>query len=316
MFRPRIAGLVSVVLYAAVMGVSAVTAQEATTVTLEPSQDTSIYSEDGGLSNGAGPFLFSGGTGPKGGGADRRALLAFDIAVVVPEGATVTDVELFLTANRTVGGSVPFALHRVLGEWGEGSSDSGTPGGLGAEAAANDATWSHRLYDTETWRNVGGDFEPEVSAETNVTGVGGYAWSSEGLVDDVQRWLEDPASNFGWILIGEEEALRVAKRFGSREGDESDRPTLRVTYIVGAQSDAEEGAKSEETPTPTPTPTAASSPTTPPPTGDVEIPGIVLLALATLGAGLVVGGIAMASTGRDLGARTVHLASIVANKSS
>ncbi len=51
-------------------------------------------------------------------------------------------------------------------------------------------------------------------------------------MSDVQTWLDSPATNFGWIVIGKEQALTTAKRFGSREGTPVLRPSLTVTYCL------------------------------------------------------------------------------------
>ncbi len=46
---------------------------------------------------------------------------------------------------------------------------------------------------------------------------------------DVQGWLGQPASNFGWILIGDESGSQSAKRFDSlQSGVLSQRPLLLV----------------------------------------------------------------------------------------
>jgi hypothetical protein len=48
---------------------------------------------------------------------------------------------------------------------------------------------------------------------------------------DVNAWLNDASSNYGWILIGEEGVKQSAKRYSSRESaEEADRPTLTIHY--------------------------------------------------------------------------------------
>jgi hypothetical protein len=48
---------------------------------------------------------------------------------------------------------------------------------------------------------------------------------------DVQEWLSDPATNFGWLVRGDESGPRTVRRFDSRESDvQSHRPTLTVFY--------------------------------------------------------------------------------------
>jgi hypothetical protein len=122
------------------------------------------------------------------------------------------------------------ALHRVLSPWSEGTSAAS--GGGGAPAVAGDATWLHTLFDTQFWRAPGGDFEPDPSGFTAVGSPGVYVWgSTPALEADVQSWLDEPSSNHGWLLTGNEKIRTTAKRFASRENPVEDmRPQLIVVY--------------------------------------------------------------------------------------
>jgi spore coat protein A len=65
---------------------------------------------------------------------------------------------------------------------------------------------------------------------------GFYSWSSTGLVADVQLWMTNASTNFGWIIRGDESTTKSAKRFDSREnGISSQRPVLRVGFIPPAE---------------------------------------------------------------------------------
>ncbi|MCA9730104.1 MAG: multicopper oxidase domain-containing protein, partial [Candidatus Eisenbacteria bacterium] len=61
-----------------------------------------------------------------------------------------------------------------------------------------------------------------------------YSWSSPGMVADLQGWVDDPSSNFGWVMIGQETGMvTTQKRFASRENtNTSYRPVLEITYSV------------------------------------------------------------------------------------
>lgn len=50
--------------------------------------------------------------------------------------------------------------------------------------------------------------------------------STPGLVADVQVWLQTPAQNPGWTLIGDEQSLQSAKRLTRRHVDPA---TARAT---------------------------------------------------------------------------------------
>lgn len=203
----------------------------ADTVTLAPVRDNTLYEDAAGsFSNGIGDHLFAGSTARR---SVRRALLGFDIATQVPAGATVTGVSLTLHVSRTITGSQAVALHRGLSEWGEGTSDAFGEEGTGAASTPNDATWIHTFFNTEFWTTAGGDFAATPSATQNVEGPGFYTWTSTPeLVADVQTWLDDPTTDFGWVVVGTEEP-GAAKRFDSREIDDASlRPTLVITFTL------------------------------------------------------------------------------------
>jgi hypothetical protein len=66
----------------------------------------------------------------------------------------------------------------------------------------------------------------------DVGSFGPVTWTSTPrVVQDVQGWIANPASNFGWAVIGNETTLATAKEFNSREGF-SGRPALTITYSV------------------------------------------------------------------------------------
>ncbi|MBK9128461.1 MAG: DNRLRE domain-containing protein [Phycisphaerales bacterium] len=210
------------------------TASWADQVQLSAAKDNTLYQDNtGGLSNGVGENIFAGRTFS---GSLRRAVIAFDLSSI-PAGSTINSVELRLFMNKTRVAGAAVRVHRLLGDWGEGASDADGEEGAGGPAAPGDATWIHRFYDTQFWSGPGGDFAASPSATTTVTFLGSYNWSGPGMVADVQGWLDNPGSNFGWILIGPEN-VQSAKRFSSRESlVASDRPRLTVNFTpppVGA----------------------------------------------------------------------------------
>ncbi len=200
------------------------------TVELAASKDNTLYeSQVGASSNGAGQGLFAGKTNNN---VRRRALVQFDISGAVPTGATIESVELTLTVNRTVTQLQPFTVHRVTSDWGEGASDAAANEGRGIAAQPGDATWLHTFSPDQSWQTPGGDFLSTASGQINIIANGDYTWpSSPSLVADVQAWVDDPGSNFGWIVIGDEAEQKSAKRFASREfTSASDRPKLVITF--------------------------------------------------------------------------------------
>ncbi len=204
-------------------------------VQLTPMKDNTLYQDPDGLwSNGAGQHLFAGRTAQVQNSV-RRALLAFDVAGAIPPGATINSVTLRLNMSMTISGPQEMTLHRVVSNWGEGASDAFGNEGSGAPAEAGDATWRHTFFDTQFWGGPGGDFVAAPSAMAVVDQFGPYTWgSTSGMVGDVQGWLDNPAANFGWVLIGNEAVSVTAKRFDSRENPvPENRPVLIVDYTPG-----------------------------------------------------------------------------------
>lgn len=200
-------------------------------VDLSPTRDNTLYeSSTGSLSNGAGATFFVGRTNFS--DSVRRALLAFDVAGEVPVGSTITAVTLTLNMSKTISGPQTLTLHRVLSDWGEGGSVAGSGGGGGVSADTGDATWIHTFFDSSLWAAPGGDFESAESASRVVDSIGVYSWqTTTQLVADVQAWLDDPQSNLGWIIFGNEASSPSAKRFNSREHPASGtRPLLTVEF--------------------------------------------------------------------------------------
>lgn len=208
----------------------------AQTVQLNPARDNTLYENaTGSLSNGAGATLYAGKTGSNNQYLRRRAAMAFDLTSI-PTGSTITAASLTVQVTRSNGTlNETFTLNPLTADWGEGSSNAGSPGGAGAASAVGDATWIHRFYNTNTWATPGGDFASTVSASQAIAGAGTYVFSSAQMIADLQGWLDNPAGNFGWIVRGDEtlpDGTLAAKEFASRENlNAAFRPTLSVSYV-------------------------------------------------------------------------------------
>jgi len=202
----------------------------AETVTIEATRDTTLIEDpDGALANGAGPAFFVGHTGQSVGGI-RRALIFFDVASAVPDGAILEHVALTLHLSQDASPPSVVEIHPLLTDWGEGVSSSG--GGHGADAEPGDATWIHAFFDDTFWVHDGGDFMGRASASQEIDAAGFYTWEdTPHLLNDVRLWLYAPERNFGWILIGDEVHLHFTTRFDSRESATPYfRPLLTIVY--------------------------------------------------------------------------------------
>ena len=228
----RYFGLYSVVSLACAL------AAHADTATFTPDKDNTLIQDAvGTLSNGAGQQLFVGRTNQIGNIEIRRALMHFNLSSL-PAGANVTSASLRLVGESNNNGARTLVLHRLLQDWGQGTSNSA---GRGAPATSNDATWIYRFYNptsptsSPTWTTPGGSFSSTNTASALCPASGGAFTftSTSALLSDVNFWLANPASNFGWELIGDESGPKTAKIIYSREfSTAANRPTLTVTYTV------------------------------------------------------------------------------------
>jgi hypothetical protein len=214
------------------LGCVGVRSASAAIIVINPSKDNTLYEYDpaeGDMSNALGLHFFAGETGM---GELRRGVVAFDIAGHIPPGSTITAVSLSMNVSRVpVDTAYTVELHKLLADWGEGTSDAPGEEGDGAPVTSNDATWRHRFFDTIFWTNEGGDFSATVSASQSVGPIGPYTWTSAQMIADVQSWLDNPGSNFGWLMLGDESTIATAKRFDTRES--ASPPVLTIQFIPG-----------------------------------------------------------------------------------
>jgi len=207
-------------------------------VALWPDRDNTLVEiEDGSLSLGLSEFIFAGRVGLHGGGAKlRRGLIRFDIASSIPALATIVAVELHVTCALTNTGPHHVELRSALQGWGEGTSNGF--GGAGAPATPGDATWLHTFWPDQFWASTGGDCAEAPSGVAEIGYPGAYVFATApGMVSDVQSWLDEPSTNHGWLIMGDEPFIQSVKAFASRENPiVEQRPVLMVTYVAGQAS--------------------------------------------------------------------------------
>ncbi len=207
------------------------------TITLDPIKDATLYSNaEGFLANGSGEFNFIGRTGSRGGGSPRRGLMEFDLSSI-PAGATVTGATLTMHVNWFRGGALNISLYPMLASWMEGTANAGGGefggGGGGSASTEGDVTWIHRWLGGPMWTTPGGDFAASAAATTAVSGAGFYNWSGDGMVANIQAWLDAPSGNFGWMMKAPETAVGNTKRFDARESaNAAFRPRMEITYTI------------------------------------------------------------------------------------
>lgn len=218
------------------------------TTSIVASKDNSIFQSAVNNSAGGAAGIFSGANAN---GSPRRGLIAFDVAGNVPQGAIIIELQLTMYLGNA-GSALPqsIGLHRLTADWGEGTAGSSSPtvggSGNGSAASPGDATWNQRFFGSTNWTSAGatGDFA-SVASTTTIVGNAldtPYHWfQSTAMRDDVQGWLDNPGSNFGWAVINSNETTSGSVRaFYSRSATQNStggtlnpdfRPMLTITYI-------------------------------------------------------------------------------------
>ena len=200
-------------------------------ISLESNRHGTLYETDGSaVANGLGQHLFAGVTNQN---FRRRGLLDFDLSPLAGQSIDILSVTLRLHMSQTGTGPESIGLHRVLSDWGVGTTDAGGGEGGGGPATPGSATWTHSFWDVTPWQTAGGDFDALASASSLVNGVGFYDWTSSGLISDLEGMLAGETQDFGWILLGNETASGTTKRFDSMNISTAEfRPELLVEYAA------------------------------------------------------------------------------------
>jgi len=153
-------------------------------------------------------------------GAPRnRGLIRFSLTDI-PTNATMTGATLRLVSTAGQRPALAHGLHRLLKNWNEA-----------------EATWNNRLTAT-AWGAPGAQADDDYLAAPSATAPidmppATNFFSSAGMTADLQLWLSDSATNFGWIIIAVGNQLGSGKQVGSRENlDTNLWPVLTVDYTL------------------------------------------------------------------------------------
>jgi hypothetical protein len=198
----------------------------AATVTLNPVADAYIrqFDPDRTLGDyGSEPSLVSGALGSRAQFEVRRALLRFDLSQI-PAGAVVSSATLKITVVMVpmTPNNSTFDIKLVLQSWTESGVSWNSRSGAGTPWQVPGATGSGDSAST-----------PSSFVAVGSANFTDYTFSSmAGLVADVQGWINDSSSNFGWLLMSEDEVTpQTARRFGARE-DPAHPPVLTINYSL------------------------------------------------------------------------------------
>jgi hypothetical protein len=232
---------------AAMLSLVALSAQPASLI-LTPAADTTMIEVAPTNSNGGQDFF---NTGTTQNGTRNRGIMRFDLDSL-PANAVILSASVVISVVKLPAepaAAAPFSLHRMFRDWGEGTNTGILNIGQGSPASPGDATWTHAQFNTNAWAAPGGvpgvDFAGFESGSAFIYDIGGSPYTlgpTAELAADVQDWTQNPASNFGWLFLCDDEATRfTAKRFGARENPNPDaRPQLILSYLIPPHVDRTE----------------------------------------------------------------------------
>jgi hypothetical protein len=178
-----------------------------------------------------------------------RALTRFDFSSL-PTNSVILSAVLQIEVTRHPDeppNNTTFGLHRMLRPWGEGNkAPAGQQAGKGLPASPGEATWECAFHPTNAWTVPGGapdvDYSSVESSSQFIYGTGDSPYRFETtpeLVADITAWVENPAANFGWMLLCNEESVNfTARRFSTREDVLNSPPFLEVEYLVPPRFDS------------------------------------------------------------------------------
>jgi len=214
----------------------------AATQTLRASDDTFINQGNPGNNNGASLSIF---TGTDGHGGLMRGLVRFAMPPGLQGRAVVTAVSLTMTVEAlgdgTAGAAAAATLQALTQPWAQGNGLGDAPSaftvGQPCGGPVSGATWNQPDCALPApWTTAGGAVAASSSGQASTSGVpigGQVVWSSTlnaQMSQDVQGWIDTPASNHGWRIESSTEGVTAqAQRFFSTEAA-SAAPALAVTY--------------------------------------------------------------------------------------
>ncbi|QPQ35658.1 DNRLRE domain-containing protein [Lysinibacillus sp. JNUCC-52] len=166
------------------------------------------------------------GVGTAVGGNTVRSLLKFDLSAV-PSSTTIVSADLNLWFSSTNNNSpIAINLHNLTSTWEE-----------------NQASWTYaKTTPYTTWKTAGGDFSSNKLGTvkdigTPPTSIADAMVNWKVPLNVVQGWINNPSTNYGLLLKGDNEASQIYKKFASSEQSTLNKykPQLVVTYKTTAR---------------------------------------------------------------------------------
>lgn len=141
----------------------------------------------------------------------ERVVMKFDLAAAIPPGAKIVDAYLTLRFSGIYNlTSIDAACYRITASWADLTSSWNSP-----------------------WTTPGGAFDGAISNTlvVNTAGAGNFV-SFKLSSAEVERWLNYPAENYGFMIKSSSETAGDASFVSSNGATEDDRPRLTVYYTA------------------------------------------------------------------------------------
>ncbi len=145
-------------------------------------------------------------------GETRRGFLRFDLPEI-PPGSVITRVVYDFTQNRVrrqcVVCTATMVMRRVTESWQEGTGSGPGAGPCGEGQAVAGVTWDNQpgVGDVSATESLPATDKTDITIDTEVGS------DDDGLIADVQGWVDGGFSNFGWrIQVSEEATADNARR--------------------------------------------------------------------------------------------------------
>lgn len=152
---------------------------------------------------------------------DQNGLLRFDLASLAP-GTAIVAVEVRMWTESGFGNDGVVQLFPVTEAWDEGDSD-GLPGA---------ASWNERVPLTQ-WlgRGATGASRSTTLSDDAPARLDGAELIFAIPAAVVQGWVDDPATNFGWVLVPFDTGNDAATIQSSESPVQDHRPRMLVTHF-------------------------------------------------------------------------------------
>jgi len=139
----------------------------------------------------------------------RRVLYQFDFNGI-PDDAKIICAEfdfMVIGDDTTKGTNQIIRMHRLTEGW-TSDTTSSADGNNGSPAQPDDVTWTYRRYPSETWSDPGGSYDPTVLSEKLIDDEEDEInlETTSAMVSTLQGMLDGNLPNYGFILIGQEDA--------------------------------------------------------------------------------------------------------------